>query len=383
MLVGLFLASTLIQPSVSGQPTLAAKLTDAIDHNYLYADGESWKRLRPALLQNADSTVASIDRELTELHDADLRIISSGQIATLQDETAGKEQGIGLVDFGLTMEPKTHEPRVVTALVDSPAFKAGLRPGDVILTVNGLATRGLIHEDVMAMLRGDSGTQKLVLDRDGKKISMDIPMEAWSESAVVSQHFVEGEKQLGYVGIRLFTPDSGKLTRKAVESLSALGVDGCIVDLRNNPGGYLDAMALAGSAFTDQTLGWKVRRNGAKEPIHSSEKPFKTMKIVILINEGTASAAEILAAGLHDTIGAKLVGARTYGRGQIQTYVALNDDAGVVIPAASAESARGLRFNKGSGLSPDVFVSPTGDKTNVDAVLRYAVELLTRERRNN
>jgi hypothetical protein len=73
MLVGLFLASTLIQPSVSGQPTLAAKLTDAIDHNYLYADGESWKRLRPALLQNADSTVASIDRELTELHDGGLR----------------------------------------------------------------------------------------------------------------------------------------------------------------------------------------------------------------------------------------------------------------------------------------------------------------------
>lgn len=91
MLISIFLASTLFQPSVSGQPTLAAKVADAIDHNYLYAEGDSWKRLRPTLLANADATVLSLDRELAALHDADLRIINSDQIATLQAETAGKE----------------------------------------------------------------------------------------------------------------------------------------------------------------------------------------------------------------------------------------------------------------------------------------------------
>jgi carboxyl-terminal processing protease len=377
MLISIFLASTLFQPSVSGQPTHAAKVADVIDHNYLYAEGDSWKRLRPTLLANADATVLSLDRELAALHDADLRIINSDQIATLQAETAGKEHGIGLVDFSVTVAPKTDESKVVTALVDSPAFKAGLRPGDVIVEVNGRATGGLMHEAVMSMFRGNSGTLKLALRRDGKQVSMEVPMKVWDESAVVSRHFVAGQKQLGYVGIRLFTPDSGNLTRKAVESLASLGLAGCIVDLRNNPGGYLDAMALAGSAFTDQTLGWKVRRDGTKELIESPAKPFKAMRIVGLINEGTASAAEILAAGLHDSIGAQLVGAKTYGRGQIQTYVALNDGAGIVIPAASAASVRGVQFNKAAGLTPDVLAPSFGNKESGDAAYRRAVELLT------
>jgi carboxyl-terminal processing protease len=371
MWISLVLASVLMQHPSTGTPSLSAKVVDTIDRNYLYTDTASWKRLRLTLLANPDATVPSLDRELATLHDSDLRIITSGQIATLQAETAGKEHGIGLVDFAVTVESNTDEPRVVTALVDSPAFKAGLRPGDVIVEVNGRATRGLLHEDVMSMLRGDSGTLKLVLRREGKQVSIEVPMDVWDESAVVSRHFAVGEKELGYVGIRLFTPESGNLTRKAVESLAALGVDGCIVDLRNNPGGYLDAMAIAGSAFTDQTIGWKVRRDGTKEPIHSSEKPVKAMRIVILVNEGTASAAEILAAGLHDSNGAKLLGAKTYGRGQIQIYVALNDNAGIVIPAASLESIHGVRFNKGTGLSPDVVVP-----SHTDAAYQKAIELL-------
>lgn len=378
MIVTVLLASTPLQPSVEGQPRLAAKVADAIDHNYLYAENDSWKRLRPNLLADPDATIPALDRELAALHDGDLRIITtSAQMTAMQAETAGKEHGIGLVDFAIIVEPKSDEAQVVTALVDSPAYKAGLRPRDVVEKVNGHSTRGLIHEDVMSLLRGDSGTLRLKLRRDGKPVSMEVPIDVWDEAAVVSRHFAAGKKQLGYVGIRLFTPESGNLTRRAIESLSALGVDGCILDLRNNPGGYLDAMAVAGSAFTDQTLGWKVRRDGTKEPIHSSEKPFKPMRVVILINEGTASAAEVLAAGLRDSIGAQLVGAKTFGRGQIQTYVAINDGAGIVIPAASAESSLGARFNKGAGLAPDVLAPSFGNKENEDLAYQRAVELLT------
>jgi carboxyl-terminal processing protease len=133
---------------VSGQPTLAAKVADAIDHNYLYAEDDAWTRLRPTLLANADATVPSLDRELAGLHDGDLRIITSSQMAAMRAETAGKKHGIGLVDFAVTVEPKSNEAQVVTALIDSPAYKAGLRPGDFIVEINGRSTRGLIHEDV-------------------------------------------------------------------------------------------------------------------------------------------------------------------------------------------------------------------------------------------
>jgi carboxyl-terminal processing protease len=379
MWISLVLASALMQHPATGTASLSANVVDAIDRNYLYADTDSWKRLRADLLRNTDTTVSSLDQQLAKLHDGDLRIITSGQMAAMQAETAGKEQGIGLVDFAVTVEPSTGDAKVVTPLVTSPAFKAGLQPGDVIVSVNGRATRRLIHEDVMAMLRGNSGKIDLAIRRDSRQIQMQVSKEAWIEQAVESHSFVAGKQQLGYIGVRLFTSDSGEQVRQAVNALETHGIDKCIVDLRNNPGGYLDAMAVAGSAFTDQTLGWKVRRDGTKEPIHATAKPFKAMQLVVLVNEGTASAAEVLAAGLRDTIGARLVGARTYGRGQIQTYASLNESAGIVIPAASAESVKAIRFNKGSGLSPDVFVTSTIGTQTIDAAYRRAVELLTHD----
>jgi carboxyl-terminal processing protease len=379
MWISLVLASVLMQQPSTGTASLSAKVVDAIDRNYLYADADSWKRLRVDLLSNTDTTISSMDHQLAKLHDGDLRIFTSEQIAALQAETAGKEQGIGLVDFSVIVEPTTGDVKVITPLVTSPAAKARLQPGDVIVSVNGQRTRGLLHEDVMAMLRGDSGKIGLTIRRDNRQIQMQVPKEAWIEQAVESRSFVAGTQQLGYISVRLFTPDSGEQVRQAVNSLTTHGTGKCIIDLRNNPGGYLDAMAVAGSAFTDQTLGWKVRRDGTKEPIRATAKPFKAMQLVVLVNEGTASAAEVLAAGLHDTTGARLVGARTYGRGQIQTYVALNERVGIVIPAASAESVKAIRFNKGSGLSPDVFVTSTIGTQTIDAAYRRAVELLTHD----
>ncbi|HTF65941.1 MAG TPA: S41 family peptidase [Edaphobacter sp.] len=377
MLFTLVLASSLLQTAPSASSTLTAKVVEAIDQCYLYVKNPSWQHLRSSLLADTSVTVSSLDRQLTALHDGDLRIVTSVQIQAMQAEAAGKERGIGLVDFAVAVEPSTGEPTVVTPLVDSPAFKAGLRPDDVILSINGQTTQRLIHEDVMAMLRGDSGSLRLTILRGGERISMDLPMLTWDEQAVVARDFVAGEQHIGSIAVRLFTPDSGEQVRKTVESLAGRNIHKCIIDLRNNPGGYLDAMAVAGSAFTDRTLGWKVRRDDTREPIHAVAKSFPVMRLVVLINEGTASAAEILAAGLRDTTGAQLVGAKTHGRGQIQTYVALNESGGIVTPAAYAESLRGIRFNKGSGLWPDVVVSSDGDKTSGDAVFRRAVQLLT------
>lgn len=274
------------------------------------------------------------------------------------------------------MESGSGDAEVVTPLVDSPAWKAGLQPGDVIESVNGKSTRGLIHEDVMALLRGNSGTLKMIVRRSGQQLPIKIPIAVWNEQAVVFHSVSTAKQRLGYIGIRLFTPDSGDLVRKAAQALASEGVDGYILDFRNNPGDYLDAMAVAGSAVTDQVLGWKVRQNGTREPIHSAEKALKKTRIVVLVNKGTASAAEILAAGLHDTVGARLVGAATYGRGQIQTFIPIGDGAVIIIPEASAESAKGIRLNKEDGLKPDVLIPLNAAVEIYDAAYRKAVELL-------
>jgi carboxyl-terminal processing protease len=154
MLFAMVLASTLLQGTQPASSSLAARVVEAIDRNYLYAETASWQRLRASFLADTNATVSPLDRQLASLHDGELRIVTSTQMKTMQAETAGKERGIGLVDFAVAVEPSTEEPTVVTPLVDSPAFKAGLRPGDVILNLDERTTRGMIHEDVMAMLEG-------------------------------------------------------------------------------------------------------------------------------------------------------------------------------------------------------------------------------------
>ncbi len=101
MWISLVLALALMQQPSTGTATLSAKVFDAIGRNYLYADTDSWKRLRADLLSNTDTTISSMDQQLAKLNDGDLRIITSRQMAAMQAETAGKEQGIGLVDFAL------------------------------------------------------------------------------------------------------------------------------------------------------------------------------------------------------------------------------------------------------------------------------------------
>lgn len=368
--------SLLLQAPAVNISDISAKVAEAIDENYLYANSSSWKSLRVELIAEDAPSISSLDRQLMRLDDGDLRIVTADQMARMQSETAGEEHGIGLVDFALTVEPNTGLPQVVTPLVDSPAFVAGLKPGDVILSVNGKSTSGLIHENVMAMLRKDSGVSHLTVRRGQIRHLLVISDSTWNETPVVWRGPLKGLHGPGYIAIHLFTPDSGDRVRDAVTSLTASGVHECILDVRNNPGGYLDAMATAGSAFTSKILGWKVRRDGTKEAIHSSLPVIGDMRLAILVNKGTASAAEILAEGLRDTVGAKLVGSETFGRGQIQTYVALSGGGGIVIPTASAQSVKGVRFNKRAGLQPDIALR-SGQEGGSDAAYSAAMKALT------
>jgi len=378
MLLAILLAALPLRHPSAHASTLSGQVADAVDHHYLYADSDGWKALRPGLLAQSATTTASLDQQLLQLHDSDLHLITTDQMAMLRAETAGDERGIGLVDFAVTIDPNTGRSQVVTPLLDSPAFRSGLEPRDIILSINGKSTTGLTHEDVMALLRSDVGTLRLIVSRDGHERSIDVPTSTWKQEAVAARDLEAGGKHLGYVSVRLFTADSGEKVRKAAESLAARGVDRCILDLRNNPGGYLDAMAAAGSAFTDQVLGWMVHRDGTRDPIHSSSPVTQRMQLAVLVNEGTASAAEILAAGLREAVGARLVGSQTFGRGQIQTYIALNSDTGILIPVANAQTPKGAQFNRRSGLHPDIAASSSPQSGASDAAYLKAVELLTR-----
>ena len=378
MPLAILLAALPLQHLPAHASSLSGQVADAIDRHYLCADCDGWKALRPGFLAQSALTAASVDQQLMRLHDSDLHLLTTDQMAMLRAETAGDERGIGLVDFAVTVDPNTGSPQVVTPLLDSPAFRAGLKPRDIILSIDGKSTMGLIHEDVMALLRGGPGAVRLTVSRDGLEHSIDVPTSTWKEEAVAARDLQVGGKHLGYMAVRLFTADSGDKVRKAAESFAARGVDRCILDLRNNPGGYLDAMAAAGSAFTDQVLGWMVHRDGTRDAIHSSFPVKQRMQLAVLVNEGTASAAEILAAGLREAAGARLVGSQTFGRGQVQTYIELNSSTGILIPFASAQTPKGVQFNRRSGLHPDIAASSDPQPGAGDAAYAKALELLVR-----
>ena len=370
----LVLCAFLLQhPSTAESLPTTKQLVESLDGKYLYASGAAWQRTRTALLAVNPQDFTSVNHALRALGDPDLRLVTGEQLKVIQQETEGHEAGIGVVDFALTNDPTSGEPQVVTALDGSAAFEAGLQPRDVISAIDGRPTTNLTHEEIMAGLRGSSGSVGLVVHHQGGTNTLSIPRRREDIQAVGSEKLSSNDRIVGYIRIKLFTAESGQQVREAVRLMTDEGVDRFIIDLRNNPGGYLDAMATAGSAFTHDALGWKVRRDNTREAITSPEVPLSSGRLVVLVNSGTASAAEALAAALRDTRKAVLVGEPTFGRGQVQTFVDLGGQEGLIVPAATLESPSGYRFNKRSGLRPDIAWSASdGD----DVILTKALSLL-------
>jgi carboxyl-terminal processing protease len=187
MLLAVIVALSLSPAPSVNRSSMSAKVAEAVDQNYLFADIDSWKSVRAKLLADETPTVSSVSRQLLTLHDDDLHIVTADQMAVMQAETAGRERGIGLVDFAVTAEPKTGMPQVVTPLVNSPAFHTGLEPGDVILSIDGKSTSGLLHEDVMALLRMGTGRSQLTVRRGRIRRALAISNSTWTEPAVLSR----------------------------------------------------------------------------------------------------------------------------------------------------------------------------------------------------
>lgn len=159
-----------------------------------------------------------------------------------------------------------------------------------------------------------------------------------------------------YIRISQFTRETAGEVRDAVRNFETRDTRGYILDLRNNPGGFLDSATQVAGFFVSGRLGTKVRRDRSVEPITSAAPALTQAPVAVLVNEGTASAAELVAGALQARKRALLIGARTYGRGQAQVYESLSDGYGLIIPSALLRTPDGRLF-KGRGLRPDIHVA--------------------------
>jgi len=257
----------------------------------------------------------------------------SRQFALLREDQRGKYYGVGMV-----VAPRDNHTIVVAPYVDAPAFKAGLRPGDVIAKVDDKSTDGLSTTEVADMLKGPKGTL----------VKIQVTREGWSDPLTFSvtrdeipRHSVDIITMLkpgiGYVRLTQFNETTDREIGDALKQLGANSLDGLILDMRNNPGGLLNEAVAVGDIFLEKNQ-LIVSYHGRSAP----ERRFyairgnqgMTVPLVVLVNNNSASAAEIVTGAVQDHDRGLVVGETTFGKGLVQTVTPLSENTGLALTTA-------------------------------------------------
>lgn len=269
---------------------------------------------------------------------------------------------------------------VVAPLAGSPAEAAGLRAKDIISAVDGKMTSGMTATDAVIKIRGEKGTKvTLTVIRDKKQqLEFTITRDNIHVPSVESK-ILDGN--VGYLQVSQFSDDTDDLAQKAAQSFRDAGVQKVILDLRDNPGGEVNAAVGLCSLWLDygQTVVQQRRGNIPIETnkANSRDTLLKGKQTVVLINSGSASASEITALALRDQIGARLVGEKSYGKGVVQQLIPFRDGSSLKVTIAKWYSPKGTNIDK-KGITPDqeVKISEDDIKNKNDTQLQAALSWL-------
>lgn len=265
------------------------------------------------------------------------------------NQLEGKFGGVGI------RPDKVGEYIVVgEVLPGNPAEAAGVKKGDIILAVDGKSVVGLELEAVLPLIRGEVGTPvKLTLQRDKQTLDITIVRGEIREESIKAQPMGDG---IYYDQLFNFNQDAGKNLAAIVGVQRSQGARGIILDLRDNPGGYLGEAVTAAEAFIGSgPIVQLLDRKGVPEVIESSSG-VQPIPVVVLVNGGTASAAEVLAGALQDSGSGTLVGTHTFGKGLVQTIVPLDNGIAIKLTTMKYQTPKGRDILPEKGLTPDVAV---------------------------
>lgn len=298
-----------------------------------------------------------------------------------KDDLGGKFEGIG-AQLGL----KDGRIIIIAPLKDSPAEKAGVKPGDYINKVDDVLTNKWTLSQAVSKIRGPKDTKvKLTLERNSKVLDVVIVRQ----QIIIASVELSYEKKIAILKVNQFGDNTNDEWNRAVQNISAKWankqIGGMVLDLRDNPGGYLDSSVYLASEFLP--LGKLVVKQeatlyGDKEYRVSRIGMLKDIPVVVLINKGSASASEILAGALRDYDRAQLVGEKSFGKGSVQEALDLKEGAGLHVTVAKWVLPNGDWIN-GKGIDPKIKVINEIKEGNtitkeVDKQLEKAIELLTK-----
>lgn len=292
--------------------------------------------------------------------------LDQSEYQQLQEGTRGEFGGLGIE---VSMEDGF--VKVIAPMDGTPADAAGIEPGDLIIRIDGQSVRGLDLQQAVELMRGEPGSEiALSLLRDGE----DSPMAVTLERAVIRVESVRArllEPRFGYLRISQFQSRTGNDVLEALDELAHVsdGLDGLVLDLRNNPGGVLDAAIEVADAFLSH--GEIVSTNGRAERSKSrfTATPNDALSgapLVVLVNAGSASAAEIVAGALQDHQRAVIMGEQTFGKGSVQSLLPLRNGSAVKLTTARYYTPNG-RSIQAEGIAPDVQIANLRVSAGADA----------------
>ena len=331
-------------------------------------------------IDERELTYDAIRGTLRALGDPFTRFMDPTEYKKMREENEGNFTGIGAqLDTNKKSEVYIKEP-----LPNTPAEKAGLKAGDVILAVNDKSIRNMDIDDVVKLIRGKEGTKvKLTIMRPKTTKPKDISIvRQIVQFQMVKYRMADAKAKIGYIRLYQFNEMSDVQFDQALSALEKQKIKGLVFDLRGNPGGLLQIAVDIGSRFIESGPVVIIQeRGGRKNPLYVEEEKHnhKRYPLAVLVDKSSASASEIVSGAIKDTGAGTLVGTTTFGKGRVQTILPLQDGSAVAVTTAKYLTPNGIDIHK-KGIAPDVEVEAPddfdpSDPTN-DTQLKTAVNVV-------
>lgn len=339
-----------------------------LKENYLYNKDIKEENLEAGILKGL----------VAGLGDPYSQYLTKDEMKKLSEQTTGKFQGVGVI----ISPAEDGSVTVVSPIKGSPADRAGVESGDKILKINGKDFSAEKIDQASKEMRGQAGTSVKILLLKKKNLKTE-EVEIKREEIKIDSVLKNKIGDYGYIGITMFDEETGKDFKKVLQELTDEGVKGIVLDMRGNPGGVVDAAYEIGDEILPKTSFVTLKNNkGEVIEEYKTDGKYNDIKMVVLVNEGSASASEILAGAISDLDRAKIVGKKTYGKGVVQNVIALPEGDGLKLTTSEYFTPSGDSINK-LGVEPDVEVDLTEnikgigiDYQETDTQLQKALEIL-------
>ncbi|MCM1983448.1 carboxyl-terminal processing protease CtpC [Lyngbya confervoides] len=338
-----------------------------IEHDFVDAsfNGVDWHAVRSDYLnrkyQSKEEAYDAIREMVDQLGDPYTRFMDPEQFKSMQIDTSGELTGVGIQ---ISQEEDTKNIVVISPIEDSPAAAAGILAQDVILQVDGQSTEGMDINEVVSLIRGPVNSEvTLSIARGDERLNFTIK-RARIEIHPVRFSFRQNGASggIGYIRLNQFSGNAASEMKDAIQKLNNQNVSGFILDLRLNPGGLLYSSAEIARMWMDKgTIVTTINRQGEVDRLTAGRGQLTNKPLVVLVDQGSASASEILAGALQDNHRATIVGATTFGKGLVQSVHPLQDGSGLAVTVAKYHTPSGRDIHK-SGIVPDIQIELTEEQ---------------------